>query len=411
MNLSIWAARVGAALLAACALAAPAAAEPKPVRVGAIMEMSGPFASYGQETWGVLKYMIDKINDAGGIKSLGGAKIELVLADDASLPSRAANEARRLITEEHVDMLTGGLLTPEMLTVSPVLDELKVPTLAMLPAGSASPYLFSLNFPYDRGYAKSMTDFLAWLNKEKGYKIKNVALVYSNYEAGQKVNDGLKERLAKAGFTIVGEVPLDPKANDQTAAMLRLRSLKPDATAGLVRIQEGALMAQARYSLKIKGILFVGGTGGFSDEILWRDLGEQIGRETLCKDLFGLAIFSPGSNAPALRDLMADLQKNGHFSFPVGAVGIGGAQGARVIQRVLENAGSTDKGKILDALKQVNFPPGDPDLYYVRPGGLSFGEDRAPADSTGLLIQWQPDHSQQVVYPPELATAEPRPMQ
>ncbi|MBN9562327.1 MAG: ABC transporter substrate-binding protein [Alphaproteobacteria bacterium] len=411
MSITLRAARICAALLLACLLATAARAEPKPVRVGVIMQMSGPLAAYGQETWGVFKYMIDKINAAGGIKSLGGAKIELVLADDASVPSRAANEARRLITDERVDMLAGGLQTPEMLAISPVLDELKMPTLAMFPAGSASPYLFSLNFPYDRGYAKTMADFLAWLNKDKGWHIKNVALVYSNYEAGQKVNTALKERLPKLGFNIVGEVPLDPKANDQTAAMLRLRSLKPDATVGLVRVQDGALMDQARYSLKIKNILFVGGTGGFSDEVLWHDLGDKIGQETLCKDLFGLAIFSPGSNAPALRDLWADLQKNGHFDFPLGATGISGAQGARVVQRVLENAGSTDRDKLLAALKTVNFPPGDPDLYYIRPTGLSFGEDRAPKDSTGLLIQWQPDHTQQIVYPPQLATAEPRPMQ
>ena len=94
--------------------------------------------------------------------------------------------------DEHVDFLAGGLQTPEMLAISPVLDELKMPTIAMFPAGSASPYLLSLNFPYDRGYAKTMADFLAWLNKDKGWHIKNVALVYSNYEAGQKVNEALK---------------------------------------------------------------------------------------------------------------------------------------------------------------------------------------------------------------------------
>jgi len=235
-----------ALLLAAFAAltVAPALADPPPIRVGVIMQMSGPLAAYGQETWEAFRYTIDKINAEGGIKEMGGAKIELMLADDASLPARAANEARRLITDEHVDLLAGGLQTPEMLAVSPVLDELKMPTIAMHPAGSATPWLFTLNWPYDRGYAKSMAEFLDFLNKQKGFHIKSVAMVYTNYEAAQKVNEALKRRLPELGFTIAGEVPLDPKSTDLTAAMLRLRAMKPDATAGLVRIQEGALMTR-----------------------------------------------------------------------------------------------------------------------------------------------------------------------
>jgi branched-chain amino acid transport system substrate-binding protein len=410
-----WIRTACAGLAALLAFAVPMttpvrADEPKPVRIGAIIEMSGPLAAYGQEVWGLLKYTVDKINAEGGIKRMGGAKIELVLADDASLPSRAANEARRLITEEHVAMLTGGLLTPEMQAVGPVLDELKVPTLAVLPAGSTSPYLFSLNFPYDRGYAKTMTDFLVWLRDVKGWKIKTVALLYTNYEAGQKVNEALQDRLPKAGFTVAGEVPMDPKANDQTAAMLRLKAMKADFTAGLVRPQEGALLNQARFALHIRGTIFMGGTGGFADAQLWHDLGDKIGEETLTHDLFGLAVFSPAMNYPSLRAMVADVNANAHLPNPAGAVGIGGAQAARIIQRILEATGSTDPAVLYKALQEVNIRYGDPDLYLVRPGGLHFGADRAPEDSSGVIVQWLADHSQQVVYPPQLATAEPRPL-
>ena len=400
-----------AVLMLALSAGGAAKAEPPPVRVGSIIEMSGPLAVYGQEAWYVYKYIIDKINAEGGLTSRGGAKIETVLADDASIPTRAANEARRLITEEKVVMMASGLLTPEMLAVCPVLDELKIPTLAMLPAGSASPWLFTLNMPYDRGYARTMADFLVWLNKEKGYKIKNVAMLYSNYEAAQKVNEALKRRLPELGFNIVGEVAMDVKATDQTASMLRLRSMKPDATVGLVRSQEGALLNQARYSLNIKNILFVGGVGGFSDEQLWKDVGDQIGKAVLTRDLFGLTGFSTASKSDALRAMIKDVKENGHLPVPISANGLAGAQAARVVQRVLEMAGSTDPEAIRAAFKKVKIPLGDPHLYMIRDGGLEFDEDGAAKDATGLLIQWQPDHEQQVVYPPSAATAEPRPMQ
>ena len=164
--------------------AAASAADTKTIRIGVIQPMSGNFAPYAQESEPAFEYIVNKINAEGGIKSMGGAKIELLLADDASQGARTATEARRLATEENVAMIVGGLLSPQMLAISPVLDELKMPALSMWAAGSKSDYLYSLGFPYDRGYAATMANFLGWLAKEKGYPIKNVMLVYSNYEAG-----------------------------------------------------------------------------------------------------------------------------------------------------------------------------------------------------------------------------------
>ena len=67
---------------------------------------------------------------------MGGAQIQLVVADDASQPARTASEARRLITQEDVSLIVGTLLSGQMLGISPVVDEYKVPTLAMWAGGA-----------------------------------------------------------------------------------------------------------------------------------------------------------------------------------------------------------------------------------------------------------------------------------
>ena len=397
-----------AAALLAVMVGGARAQEPV-VRIGVIQTLSGNFAAYGQESEPAFEYVIDKINREGGIKSLGGAKIRLIVADDASQGARSATEARRLATDENVAMIVGGLLSPQMLAVSPVVDELKVPTLSIWAAGSKGDYLYSLGFPYDRGYAATMANFLNWLAKDRKFAIKNIALVYSNYEAGQEVNKALKERLPKLGFNIVGEVPLDLKATDQTAAVLRIRSLKPDATAGLVTPRDGTLLHQARYSLGYNDAIFVGGTAGFSDTVLWKDLGDQIGKAVLTRNLFGMTGFSPAAKLDSIRNIVQELQDKAHLKLAVGQGAIQGAQAARVVQQVLELASSTDREAIKAAFAKVRIPYGSPDLYLLRPDGLSFAADRLPADSTGILIQWMPDKSQQIVYPPGVATAEPRP--
>jgi ABC-type branched-subunit amino acid transport system substrate-binding protein len=82
------------------------------IRIGVINSMSGSLAAYAQEGQPAFEYIVKKINAEGGIKSKGGATIELLLADDTSQPARTAAEARRLITEEKVQMLTGTIPAP-----------------------------------------------------------------------------------------------------------------------------------------------------------------------------------------------------------------------------------------------------------------------------------------------------------
>src|ERR1700722_4383589 len=165
-----------------------AAAADSVIRVGVINSMSGSLAAYAQEGKPAFEYVIKKINAEGGIKSKGGAKIELVQADDTSQPARTAAEARRLITEEKVQLLTGTILSAQMLALTPVLDELKVPTLSVWAGGAASEYMFTLGYPYDRGYAQTMHDFVVSLRDDSKFKIKTAVMSYSNYEAGQQVN-------------------------------------------------------------------------------------------------------------------------------------------------------------------------------------------------------------------------------
>ena len=156
------------------------------VRIGMIQPMSGPYSAYAQEGQPAFDYIISKINASGGVRSMGGAKIEIVLADDASQPARTATEARRLASEENCAMLVGSMLSGQMMAVSPVLDELQVPTLSIWAGGSRSNYFYSLGFPYDRGYAQSMYDMVEWLRDKQGFALKTVVPAYSNYEAGQQ---------------------------------------------------------------------------------------------------------------------------------------------------------------------------------------------------------------------------------
>jgi len=378
------------------------------IRIGVVNSMSGGLAAYAQEGQPALEYIVKKINAEGGIKSKGGAKIELVQADDTSQPARTATEARRLITEEKVQLLTGTILSAQMLALTPVLDELKVPTLSIWAGGSQSNYMFTLGYPYDRGYAQSMHDFVVWLRDENNFNIKTAVMGYSNYEAGQQVNKFLTEKLKASSVEIIGEAALDMRAQDQTSAMVRIRSLKPDIVVGLVTPRDGILLHQARFNLNYHGSIFCGGTGGYSDLSLWKDLGPEIGKAVLTKNLFGMTGFSPGAKIDSMQKIIAELRDVARLD-KIGQGAIQYAQAARILQQVLETTASLENEALLDAFKKVNIPFGDPNLYVSKPKGLQFADDRLLKDGSAMFIQWTPEQEQQVIFPKEYAQTAPRP--
>src|SRR6516225_8551831 len=92
--------------LIAFGLAAPTSAQEKPIRVGLLYDLSGPFAAAGSVASQIgAQIAIDLTNEKGGV--LGKYKVEAVNADSQSKPDVAINEAERLISQEHIDIIIG----------------------------------------------------------------------------------------------------------------------------------------------------------------------------------------------------------------------------------------------------------------------------------------------------------------
>ncbi|QCI63351.1 ABC transporter substrate-binding protein [Phreatobacter stygius] len=394
---------ISGALGGLASLRSGAAQTPQVIRIGVIQPLSGPTSAYGQETRPVIEYLVQKINASGGIKSLGGAKIEIVLADSTGQPARAAAEALRLITQENVSLLTGFVLTSEALAIGPVLDAHKCPMLTFMASESASPYLFSLGLHNDRGYVQSMKGFIDFLGNKRGSKLGSIVTASSNYEAGQKFTRLATERLKAAGYTIAGDVPLDTRAQDHTAAMLKIRSLKPDAVIGFNTQGDIVKLHRARYDTRYRGAVFIGSTGA-ADPSLWHELGRDIASDVLTRDYYSLALFAPGLPGPT-NGFIDDVVRNAQLKRSFGQFSMFAAQSALVIKEALEVAGSTDRERIAAAIQGINLPYGHAAMIMPRQNGFAFAEDRLTRDSSALMVQWTPDATLQVVYPEAFAKA------
>lgn len=383
-----------------------AGASTKPIRIGVLNSMTGSLASYGQEGQPAFEYLIGRINAGGGIKSKGGAKIELVPADDASQPAKAAEEARRLIVQEGVQLLVGSIQSVQMIALAPVLAELKVPALSVWGGGSESDYIYSLGYPFDRGTAQNIHDLIMFLGKERGFPMKTAVMAYSDYEGGQRVNEFLVKRLKDSGIEIAAEVPLDPKASDHTAQMRKIAAIRPDTVAGLVTPRNGVMLQRARFEAEYKGSVFCSGLG-YSDLSMWRELGPDIGKAVLANHVFGMTAFSPGAKITAMKNVAAELSAAGLSRVGQGAIQF--AQAARIVQRILEHARDLDTPALLSSFKSLDIPRGDPDLYLAKPKGLRFASDRLLEDGSAMFVRWTAEQTQQVVFPKEFAEILPTP--
>src|ERR1700736_2103715 len=103
-QIPLW--QISLSALALFALALPAVAQEKPIRIGVLYDLSGPFAAAGSVASSIgAQIAIDLTNEKGGV--LGKYKVEPVNADSQSKADVAINEAERLINQEKVNVILG----------------------------------------------------------------------------------------------------------------------------------------------------------------------------------------------------------------------------------------------------------------------------------------------------------------
>ena len=95
---------IGAA--GAVLFSATAQAQQPPVKIAAIVPISGAGAFDGQLALEGMQAMAEVINAKGGV--LGGRKLELVVYDDKGTPEEGVSAAKRAMEQDKVDLLVGG---------------------------------------------------------------------------------------------------------------------------------------------------------------------------------------------------------------------------------------------------------------------------------------------------------------
>src|ERR1700689_741947 len=185
-------ARRMALLLAGVGLAfaaglAPAAPQPE-LRIGLIAPVTGPFAQVGADMTNGFKMYLDEVN-----ATFAGVKVNLIIEDSQGKPDTAVTKAKKLILEDHVQMIIGGVLAPEGYALAPVSTAEKTVYIASVPAADDLTQRQLDKYPYfiRTGWSSSQPShpFGEWACQQ-GYK--KIAVVAADYAFGYEVVGGFQ---------------------------------------------------------------------------------------------------------------------------------------------------------------------------------------------------------------------------
>src|SRR6267154_3109554 len=99
------------------------------VNIGVIQPLSGANAQFGVNCRNGIELVADAVNAAGGIKALGGARINLVVSDATSNPTAVSAVAQRLITQNELTAILGAYASSLTLAISEVAARADIPFL------------------------------------------------------------------------------------------------------------------------------------------------------------------------------------------------------------------------------------------------------------------------------------------
>jgi ABC-type branched-subunit amino acid transport system substrate-binding protein len=158
----------------------------EPIKIGAILPLSGKNATYGNEIKNAIDLAIEEINNSGGIN---GRKIEVIYEDDQADPKIGTNAMQKLVNIDKVPVVLGSWVSNVVVASAPIAEKAKVIVMAEAIAPSitnAGDYIFRIQ-PSATYYSDKLMEVV--INK---LGLKKIAIIYINNEFGVALRDTVK---------------------------------------------------------------------------------------------------------------------------------------------------------------------------------------------------------------------------
>ena len=326
--------------VAAAALGAGSAAAQDTIKIGMVMQMTGPNAAGGREISAAAKLYMAQHGD-----SVAGKKIELIFRDDASIPDNAKRLAQELIINDKVSLLAAGI-TPSAMAMAPIATEAKVPTVVTISGTSVvterSPYYVRTSFTLGQ-----QSGIIAdWAIKNGSRK---AVAVLSDWAPGAEAGKVFEANFTKGGGQVLETLKV-PLANPDFAPFLqRAADLHPDTLFVFVPAGQAGTFARqfAERGLDKSGIKLIG-PGDITDDDDLPTTGDTL------LGVVTAGIYSAAHPSALNKEFVAAYQKaTGHRA---NFLAVSGYDGMHLIYEALKKTGGkTDADAVIGAMKGMSW--------------------------------------------------------
>jgi branched-chain amino acid transport system substrate-binding protein len=366
-------------------------AQPREIRIGAVHPVTGPLAEIGQACRLGAQMAADAVNTAGGIRSLGGARLALLAGDSESKPDVARAVAERLINDGAV-VLTGAFHSGHTMAMVPVAQQRRVPFLVDISAADVitlnvaqsvkegkqkTQYVYR-NFPTTTAFGRRAIQFMNEIFQATGTSPKRAVLMYTNDPFGKPQSEGFVKAHKELGapFEIVEVIPFPEVPSDLSTEVSKAKAAKPDLICPITRPASATLLLRelAKQRVDVLGVISPGAPGLYEKG--------QI-------DALGKLIEYTMDNVPWINPLSPKTRRiaeeyarrsggrifdtNSGYSY----------EAILIIADVLGRARSTDPDAIVEAIRATSMA----DPIMVAAGPVRFNEVGDNANASTAMIQ------------------------
>jgi branched-chain amino acid transport system substrate-binding protein len=358
---------VVAVLAASLMIGTPFSYCAEPIKIAGIFALTGRAAHIGTAQRDAVLLAIDDVNTQGGIN---GRKLEMVMSDTESNPTKAVMALKKVLESEDVVAIIGPTLTGTGMAMRGFIEKEQIPAFmhsggdvilnAPLKKGDpSSTPKWTFKSPYKA--ADAMGKICEYMSK---HGIKKIGFLYSNEGFGK---DGLRNVMVQApkyGIEVVAQEAFQPKDVDMTAQLTRINAKGVD---GIIAWTVGPAMGIIPKNVKqlgIKAPLFeCHGAGG---PIFWKVAGEA-----------GEGVMMPSTKI-VVGDQLADndIQKQkvldyvkaykAKFKHEPGTMVAYGADAAYITIEAIKKVGP-DRAKIRTAIENTKGYVGISGIYNISP--------------------------------------------
>ena len=222
----------------------------EPIKIGAIVSLTGPYAGLGEPEKNTLEMEVKRINDAGGV---GGRPIEVIIEDDATDDAKAVAAASKLIEQDEVVAIIGATGTGATMAVRGDVQRAGIPQVSMaggtIIANPVDPLVFQT--PWSNTIVVPFTlDFIT------SQGITKIGLISDTGGFGADGQAVITDAAPEAGIDIASEQTFNPGDTDMTTQLTKIKNSDAEAIVMWTAGSEAAIIAKNVKDLGIDLPLF-----------------------------------------------------------------------------------------------------------------------------------------------------------